>query len=792
MKFTEIWNRKRLFFDGGMGTILQSQGLALGELPETWNLAHPQRIFQIHQAYLEAGADILKTNTFGANRLKFNDVPALITAGVAIAKEAVQAHGKGYVALDIGPSGKLMQPMGDLSFEGAYELFAEMAIAGEKAGADCALIETMSDTMEMKAAVLAVKENTELPVLVTMIFDEKGRLLTGADILCAVAMLEGLRVDGIGFNCGLGPQQMIALAGTLAACTSTPIIINPNAGLPVCVNGKTIFQVEPGAFAEDMALLAQCGAAAIGGCCGTTPAHIAAMANRCRDLPFLPITQKNNTVVSSYTTAVLFDKMPILIGERINPTGKPRFKQALREQDMDYLLKEGLAQAEKGAHILDVNVGLPEIDEPQMMQGAVTALQAVTDLPLQIDTTDPVAMERALRRYNGKAMINSVNGKEESMRTVFPLAAKYGGVIVALTLDESGIPATAEARIAIAEKIIRTAATYGIEKKDLIIDALAMTISTDSQSACATLDAVDAIRHRLGVHTVLGVSNISFGLPRRELINSAFFLLAMERGLSAGIVNPLNEPMMQAYHSFCALKGFDPNCVRFVEQYSGVAELQPARPQNGGVLSLEQAILKGMRDDAYQAAAAMLADTLPLDIINSHLVPALDIVGKGFEQNKIFLPGLLMSADAAKSAFDAIKEHLLKKGQASEKGPKIVLATVHGDIHDIGKNIVKVLLENYGYHVIDLGKDVPPQTIVDAVIKEKVQLVGLSALMTTTVSSMEETIALLRKNGCACKIMVGGAVLTEEYAKMIHADFYAKDAMASVSYAEKILKNGLK
>lgn len=789
MKFTEVFNQKRLFFDGAMGTMLQSKGLPLGELPENWNLTHRDLIKEIHKSYLSAGANMIKTNTFGANQLKFSNVPELVGAGVAIAKEAVAENNGGFVALDIGPTGKLMKPMGELSFEEAYRLFAEIAEAGEEAGADCALIETMSDTMEMKAAVLAVKENTRLPVLVTMIFDENGRLLTGADIASAVAMLEGLRVDGIGFNCGLGPKQMINLVKELLRHSSTPIIINPNAGLPVSVDGKTVFNVSPEEFASDMRQLAEEGAAALGGCCGTTPAHIAAMTRACADLPVLALEKKERTIVCSYAKAVELGERPVLIGERINPTGKARFKQALRENDMDYILKEGLTQTEKGAHILDVNVGLPEIDEPAMMVSAVTALQSVTDAPLQIDTTDPAAMEQALRIYNGKAMINSVNGKEESMRTVFPLAAKYGGVIVALTLDEDGIPTTAEGRIRIAQKIAATAASYGIDKKDLIIDALAMTISTDKDSAKVTLDTLDYIRHHMGIHTVLGVSNISFGLPRRELINSAFFLLAMERGLSAGIVNPVNEDMMRAYHSYCALKGLDENCVAYVAHYGGTASATATDTSKAaGILPLEQAILKGLKEDAYHAAEKMLAELEPLEIINRHLVPALDIVGKGFEENRIFLPGLLMSAEAAKSGFDAIKDHLSKTGRSAGKGPKIVLATVYGDIHDIGKNIVKVLLENYGYDVIDLGKDVPPQLVVDTVLAQDVKLLGLSALMTTTVSSMEETICLLHASGSKCKVMVGGAVLTEEYAHRIHADFYGKDAMASVNFAQQLFQ----
>lgn len=784
MNFKEDFNKKLLFLDGAMGTILQAKGLPLGELPENWNITHPEVIKGIHKSYLDVGCNIISSNTFGANSLKFKNADQVITAGIEIAKQAILESGKeAFVACDVGPTGKLIQPLGELSFEKACEIYTQIAKAGAKAGADLFLIETMSDTMEIKAAVLSVKENTSLPVIVSMIFDENGRLLTGADIKSAVAMLEGLRVDGIGFNCGLGPKQMTELLDTLLECTSTPIIVTPNAGLPVSVNGHTHFNVDPEEFGKDMVAIASKGCSIIGGCCGTTPAHIATMIENCKNISVKQVTKKENTIVSSYSKYVEFGGKPVIIGERINPTGKARFKQALREGDVEYILKEGITQQEKGADVLDVNVGLPEINETEMMVTAVKSIQAVLDTPLQIDTSNIEAMEAALRIYNGKPLINSVNGKADNMKAVFPLVKKYGGVVVALTLDEDGIPETAEGRIAIAEKIIKTAGEYGIDKKDILIDTLCMTVSTGEESAKTTLNALRHIRNKMGVNTVLGVSNISFGLPQRELINSAFFILAMENGLSAGIINPVNDAMMRAYYSFCALKCFDPNCEKYIEQYSNTETITTPIESDAGKTSLKIAIIKGLKEDASRAATVMLQNTQPLDIINKHLVPALDVVGKGFENNTIFLPQLLMSAEAAKSAFEAIKSHLVSIGESSEKGEKIVLATVYGDIHDIGKNIVKVLLENYGFDVIDLGKDVPEDLIVKTVLEQNVKLVGLSALMTTTVSSMEATIKKLHDSDAQCKIMVGGAVLSEDYAKMINADFYGKDAMASVNFA---------
>ncbi len=780
--------KRIIFFDGGMGTLLQNAGLEAGELPETWNISRPQPVMEIHRAYIDAGADIILTNTFGANRYKYPDnLEAVVAAGVRNAKKAVADSGRDVcVALDIGSLGKLLKPVGTLDFEEAVEAFAQIVRAGALAGADLVLIETMNDTYETKAAVLAAKENCSLPVFATTIYDEKRKLLTGGTPRAVVAMLEGLGVDALGINCGLGPRQMLDIVKELAACSSTPIIVNPNAGLPHTVDGATVYDVEPEEFADCMEEIVKSGAWIIGGCCGTTPDYIRAIVDRCWKMKPVPIEEKDITVVSSYSQAVVIGDRPVIIGERINPTGKSKFKQALRDHNMEYILEEGVKQADSGAHILDVNVGLPEIDEVQMMSDTVYELQSIIPLPLQIDTTSGEAMEAALRRYNGKAMVNSVNGKKEVMDEIFPIVKKYGGVVVGLALDEDGIPDTAEGRVAIARKIYDTAASYGIKTKDIVIDTLTMTMSTDINSAKVTLEAVRQIK-AMGGRTVLGVSNISFGLPQREIINSAFYTMAMQAGLSAGIINPNNHAMRQAYDSYCVLGGYDAQCQEYVERYAITGDEKKTPVAVTDTMTLKDCIIKGFKEQAFRATETILQEKEPMAVINEDLVPALDIVGKGFEQGTVFLPGLLMSAEAAKAGFEAIKEHVQKSGTVQEKKATIVIATVKGDIHDIGKNIVKVLLENYGYDVIDLGKDVPVETVVDTVVSTRAPLVGLSALMTTTVVNMEATIKALRQKAPWCKIMVGGAVMTQEHADKIGADFYGKDAMQSVYYAEGLL-----
>ena len=824
--------QRRLFFDGGTGSLLQAQGLKAGELPEVWSITRPEVCVKLHRDYLEAGADIIKTNTFGANGLKFKgrenasgaqgpeaglpaaDRPAdsysvdeIDTAAMKNARRAVAEAGHGYIALDLGPTGKLLKPLGDLDFEAAVELYKEVVRIGRREGADLVLIETMSDSYELKAAVLAAKEAGEgLPVFATVVFDGKGKLLTGGNVESTVALLEGLRVDALGINCGLGPVQMKGIVEELLKVSSLPVIVNPNAGLPRSENGVTLYDIDGDRFAQVMEEIARMGACFLGGCCGTTPEHIQKTVGRCKDVPLVLPQARKRTVISSYSQAVCIEGKTVIIGERINPTGKSKFKQALRDHNLEYILKEGVTQQDNGAQVLDVNVGLPEIDEPSVMEEVVKELQAIIDLPLQIDTSNPRAMERALRVYNGKALINSVNGKAEVMDEIFPLVARYGGAVVALCLDESGIPETAEGRIQVAKKIIREAARYGIGTEDLIFDGLCMTVSSDSKGALTTLETLRRIRDELGCKSVLGVSNISFGLPQREIINASFFTMAMECGLSAAIVNPNSEAMMRAYYSFNALMDMDPQCGEYIRIYGGQAgSLGKTLPRNPGAGSagaagagpesaaafeiasrLSAAIERGLREEAHRAVGELLETREPLDVINAEMIPALDRVGKGFEAGTIFLPQLLMSAEAAKAAFEVIKDRMASSGQVQEKKGTIILATVKGDIHDIGKNIVKVLLENYSYEVIDLGRDVPPKTIVQTAMERKVRLVGLSALMTTTVPSMEETIRLLREQLPGTLVMVGGAVLTPEYARTIGADAYCRDAMASVNYAEEV------
>lgn len=781
MNFREQFNNSILFFDGAMGTELQKNGLKKGELPENLNIHSPEIVKRVHKSYLDAGCNIISTNTFGANSLKFDNVSDIITKAVEITKIAIKESGKeAFVALDMGPLGKLLKPYGDLEFETAYELYKEQVIAGANAGADLILIETMGDLYEIKSAVLAAKENTDLPVLVSMIFDEKGILLTGADIKTAVITLEGLGVDGIGMNCGLGPDQMLLLLKEMKKYSSTPIFVQPNAGLPVSINGVTTYNVTPEEFAQKQLQILKNGACALGGCCGTTPDHIKAMIDLCKNEKIAKIDKKHITAVTSYSKTVIFENKPIIIGERINPTGKKMLKEALRNNDMDYIYREGVAQVDAGADVLDVNVGLPEIDEPTMMQNAVVGLQSILNTPLQIDTSDAVAMEKALRIYNGKAMVNSVNGKEKVMEEVFPLVKKYGGVLVCLTLDENGIPETVDGRIEIAKRIIAKAESYGITKENLVFDPLCMTVSTNKDNAKITLECIEKLTNDLGVKTVLGVSNVSFGLPNRELLNSTFFTLAMQRGLSAGIINPKSDAMMNAYYSYCALSGLDENFEQYIANVTDTkAEIKTTD------VDLKTAVVKGLKNQAKEQTRLELERKTPLEIIDGILVPALNEVGKGFEENKIFLPSLLMSAETAGASFEIIKEYIVNIGEKTEEKGKILIATVEGDIHDIGKNIVKVLLENYGFTVIDMGKDITPEAILERVQKENINLVGLSALMTTTVPSMEKTIRLLKDKNPQIAVMVGGAVLTENYAKTIGADFYGKDAMAAVRIAEK-------
>ncbi len=786
--------------DGGMGTLLQERGLGAGESPERWNLTHPEVIEEIHFAYFAAGSDAVCVNTFGANPFHFGDaeLETIIRSAFENADRArKRVGGERYLALDIGPTGRLLKPFGDLDFEDAVSAFAHVVRLGVRFGADLILIETMNDCYETKAALLAAKENSDLPILVSNAYGADGHLMTGATPEAMVALAEGMGADAIGANCSLGPQQLRPVVDELLRCASIPVLLKPNAGLPREENGKTVFDVKATKFVEEVVDTVRQGVRIVGGCCGTSPEYLQALFQALNGIPVPPLTEKNRTCVSSYTHAVRFGETPVLIGERINPTGKKRFQQALRERDMDYLLREGLRQEACGAHILDVNVGLPDVEEASLLVQVVEELQAVTALPLQLDTSDRDAMERAMRRYNGKALINSVSGKEESMHAVFPLVKKYGGTVIALTLDENGIPDTTEERVRIAFRILQVASSYGIAKKDLIFDPLAMAVSADKQAAIVTLETVRRL-NEMGCRTSLGVSNVSFGLPYREVLNSTFFTCALEQGLSAAILNPEQTAMMKSYYAFCALHGQDPNCgsyLRFAaslrEETAGTVVPSDSKPHTEQTEShsslLRTAIVEGRKRVAAEQTRCLLETAEPLAVVKQEIIPALDEVGRGFEEKTVYLPQLLMSAEAAKCAFEEIKIKMSVSADAVQPNrPTVILATVKGDIHDIGKNIVKLLIENYGYPVCDLGKDVPPEAVPEAVKRTGAACVGLSALMTTTVPAMEETVRLLHEKVPHCKVMVGGAVLTEEYAQRIGADRYAPNAMDAVRYLEEL------
>lgn len=778
----EELKNNRLYFDGGTGTVLQAMGLEPGTPPEQWNLTQPEKITQLHRAYVEAGSRILKTNTFGVNGDKYPNYAEYITAAIACAKAATEGREDVFIAFDMGPTGKLLKPLGDLDFEDAVALFANNVKVAAEQGVDCILIETMNDSYETKAAVLAAKENSDLPVLVTNAYDESGKLMTGADPAAMIAMLEGMGVDALGMNCSFGPDRMLELLGQFTERASVPIIVNPNAGLPEVVDGKTVFNISAPEFGSYMEQMTKLGACVLGGCCGTTPEYIKETVARTREIPYVLPEKKGITAVTSYTHAVTVAEAPILIGERINPTGKPRLKEALRSGNYNYILREGQKQADAGAHILDVNVGLPEIEEESVMKQAVLALQAVTDLPLQLDSSDARVLGTAMRIYNGKALINSVNGEAESMDAVFPLVQKYGGTVIALTMDKGGIPETAEGRVAIAKRIVARAAEFGIGKKDIIVDPLCLTVSSDTGSALVTLEAVRQLK-ALSIKTSLGVSNISFGLPKREKINAVFFAEALEQGLNCAIMNPFAQGMMDVYYAHCALHGLDTACLNYISY----ADSQEAEPVKAAVTEekdgLKKAVVSGMREDAVQAAKALLEQKDPIAVIDEEIIPALNEVGVAFEEKRAYLPQLLMSAEAASAAFEEIKRRI--PAGAADAGKAVVLATVKGDIHDIGKNIVRVLLESYGFHVYDLGKDVEPEAVCACVKETGCKLVGLSALMTTTVPAMETTIQMLHEMDDEIQVMVGGAVLNPEYAEMIHADSYSPDAMGSVRFTKQ-------
>lgn len=797
MEVIDFINNNIVLLDGGLGSLLQKQGLKAGEMPENRNITHPEIITAVHKAYFDAGSNIVNTNTFGANCLKFSEqeLENIICAAINNAKNAANEScsvEEKFVALDIGPTGKMLAPIGTLPFEETVSIFTKTVKLGEKYGADLIMIETFTDLYETKAALLAAKENSSLPVFVSNAYTENGRLLTGAEPNAVIAMLEGMGADAIGVNCSFGPKALMPVIKEYIKYSSLPVFFKPNAGIPSAVNGETVYDVSAKEFSETMKEAAELGVNILGGCCGTTPEYIKELKNTVKDFSPANISKKTFTVVSSYTKAQIFDSAPLLIGERINPTGKKRFKQALKEHDIGYILDEALKQEEKGVHLLDVNVGTPEINEEELLPEVVFEIQSVTDIPLQIDSSKTSALEKAMRIYNGKPMINSVNGKKSSMSEIFPLIKKYGGVVVALTLDENGIPETAEGRFEIAKKILSVAKSYGIDKKNIVFDPLCMAISAQPDAAKITLDAVKLINKNLGCKTVLGVSNVSFGLPNRDALNAAFFTLACERGLSSAIINPYSADMMKAYYSFNALKGFDKNFSQYIKNAPAVisAEVQTKAAEAGEITGseLKKAVISGQKSKAAEITKQLLENIDSLKIINEEIIPALNFIGEGFENKKIYLPQLLMSAEAAGAAFEVIKSSGTIAEQKTENGHKIVLATVKGDIHDIGKNIVKLLLQNFGYSVIDLGKDVSPKQILETVISEKSDIVGLSALMTTTVPAMKETVALIKEKAPFCRVIVGGAVLTEDYAKEIGAHFYAKDAMTTVRIADELTK----
>ncbi|MDU1320169.1 MAG: homocysteine S-methyltransferase family protein [Clostridium botulinum] len=776
-----------LVFDGAMGTMLQKLGLKISDLPEELNVLESEKIINIHRKYVDAGAKVITTNTFGANEIKLKQsefsVERIIDKAIDNVKKA-RGNKEIFISLDIGPIGQLLEPMGTLKFEEAYEIFKRQVIQGEKSGADIILIETMTDLYEAKAAILAAKENTNLPVFCTMTFEKNKRTFTGCTPVSMVLTLEGLGVDALGVNCSLGPNELEDIVDEIIKYSSVPIMVQPNAGLPTVKDGKTIYNIKPKEFAAFQRSIVEKGVRIVGGCCGTTDEFIREIVYSLKDVEIKNLKEKNICGVCSSTKAVLIDGVKI-IGERINPTGKKLFKEALRNNDIDYILKEAIGQVESGADILDVNVGLPEIDEEETMKKVIKEIQSIIDTPLQIDSNNPKVIEKALRVYNGKAIVNSVNGEDKVLDNVLPLIKKYGAAVVALTLDDKGIPKKAEERLKIAEKIVNKALDYGIKREDIFIDCLVLTASAQQEDVRETLKAVTLVKEKLKVKTILGVSNISFGLPNRELINKTFLAMSLQSGLDLPILNPNNKEMINIINAFKVLNNQDIGAANYIEMYANETSNSKEVKTQKSNLNLKEIVIKGIKEEAYSKTKELLKDRAELSIINEELIPALDEVGEKYEKGIIFLPQLIQSAETVKKAFAAIKEKLREDNSPKINKGKILMATVKGDIHDIGKNIVKVILENYGFDIIDLGKDVEVERIVEEVKKNNIKLVGLSALMTTTVNSMKDTIKALKDSGIDCKTFVGGAVLNEEYAEMINADFYAKDAKEAVDIAKR-------
>ncbi|KEJ00977.1 homocysteine methyltransferase [Clostridium botulinum A2B7 92] len=776
-----------LIFDGAMGTMLQKLGLNISDLPEELNILEPKKIINIHKKYIEAGAKVITTNTFGANEIKLKQskfsLESIIDKAIDNVKKA-RENKEILIALDIGPIGQLLEPMGTLKFEEAYEIFKRQIVQGQKSGTDIILIETMTDLYEAKAAILAAKENTNLPVFCTMTFEKNKRTFTGCTPLSMVLTLEGLGVDALGVNCSLGPNELGDIVDEIIKYSSIPIMVQPNAGLPTIKEGRTIYNIKPKEFADFQRSIVEKGVRIVGGCCGTTDEFIREIVYSLKDVKAKKLKGNNICGVCSSTKAVLIDGVKI-IGERINPTGKKLFKEALRNNDTDYILKEAISQVECGADILDVNVGLPEINEEETMKKVIKEIQSIIDTPLQIDSNNPKVIEKALRVYNGKAIVNSVNGEEEVLDSVLPLIKKYGAAVVGLTLDDKGIPKKAEERLKIAEKIVNKALEYGIRREDIFIDCLVLTASAQQEDVGETLKAVALVKEKLKVKTILGVSNISFGLPNRELINKTFLAMSLQSGLDLPILNPNNKEMINIINAFKVLNNEDIGATNYIDMYGNETSNSKDVKIQRDNLTLKEIVIKGIKEEAYSKTKKLLKDRDELSIINEELIPALDEVGEKYEKGIIFLPQLIQSAETVKKAFKAIKEKLREDNSPKINKGKILMATVKGDIHDIGKNIVKVILENYGFDIIDLGKDVEADKIVEEVKKNNIKLVGLSALMTTTVNSMKDTIKDLKESGIDCKVFVGGAVLNKEYAEMINADYYAKDAKEAVDIAKE-------
>lgn len=781
-------NRRKLqFLDGAMGTQLQAKGLTAGMLPEVFMMENPECIVEVHKAYIESGSQIIYTNTFGANRKKLKktdySVQDIIETAVKLARKAKGNKEDVRVALDLGPIGEMLVPNGYLPFEEAYDIFKEQILAGVKAGADLIVVETMSDLYEVKAALLAVKENCNLPVFVSMSFEEDQRTFTGCTPESFACLAERLGADAIGVNCSLGPDQLYPIVKKMADTTNLPLFIKANAGLPDPLTNT--YAMDEDAFAKEVGKLLVFPVCYVGGCCGTTPEFIHRMKEVLPEVIEISDKKENASYVCTPIHCLKISDVHV-IGERINPTGNKRMKQALLQGNMDEIIAIALEEVEAGADILDINVGLPGIDEKEMMVKVIEELQAVIDIPLQIDSTKPEVIEAALRSVNGIAIVNSVNGETAVMEKILPIVKKYGANVIGLTLDEQGIPHSAEQRFAIAKHIVNTAEKYGISKNQVFIDCLALTVSAQQSDALKTLQAISMVKEQLQTQTVLGVSNISFGLPQRGIINQTFLVLAMQAGLTLPIINPNHQGMMDMIHSYKVLHNIDKNAESFISYYSIQKNEKPSADIQNKEYTIEEAIGKGLKEECRKLCRQLLEEKEPLQIVNEHLIPALDIVGDRYEKKEIYLPQLINAATASKAAFDEIRQAMEKSGNQTISKGKILLATVKGDVHDIGKNIVKVVLENYGYQIIDLGKDVPVESIVETVIKENVPLVGLSALMTTTLSSMEETVKALHDHGSTCKIMVGGAVVSKEYAKQIHADYYAKDAKESADIAREV------